>query len=228
MKVYTKLTFQMTEQGLEYVNSESFDYEGSVAFCKGDQVAKQAEVQQAAFNSQLMGIFTQQFDKQSQILDFLKNKMQPMIDNPTGFSKEAEAAMRTGATENISGQYENAQKAVQAQQFALGGRDLPSGVNEQVMGSIAQGQASDTAAAQNTITLQNEFLKQQNYWDAINALNGNAAQVNPLGYASAATQGGNTVANLSQAVTASQQSGLMNALVGGAAGIGAAYFGKKK
>jgi hypothetical protein len=63
----------------------------------------------------------------------------------------------------------------------------------------------------------------------VNALNGVAAEENPLGYASASSTAGGTVAGLSQAVTASNQSQLLGALggiVGGAAGgLGTAIGG---
>jgi hypothetical protein len=42
---------------------------------------------------------------------------------------------------------------------------------------------------------------------------------NPLGYANSATAGGNTVANLSQAYTNSQQSGWLNAALGALGGV---------
>lgn len=205
--------------GSRYVASEitELDYAGSVALCKGDATAKAAEEQQLQFNTQLMSIFQQQFAKQSQIFDFLKGKLQPMIDNPTGYSPEALAAMRTSATDTLSQNYQNAQRALQSEQFARGGRDLPSGVNAQLDAALQYAEASDKAGAQNTITLQNENLKQSNFWNAMNALNGQEAIANPLGYAGAATSGSNAVANLSQAYTASQQSGLMG-MLGGLAG----------
>jgi hypothetical protein len=192
--------------------------------CKGDDTAKKAEAQQAAFNQQLMGIFTQQYAKQSAVLDYLKNKLQPMIDKPTGYSDEALTAMRTSATDTISQAYQNAQKALQNKEFQQGGRELPSGVNAQLDEALMQAQATDKAGAQNTITANNENLKQSNLWNAMNVLSGNvASQFNPLGYANSATSGSNAVANLSQAVTASSQSGLMSTLGGIAgAGLGAA------
>src|SRR5258708_2676650 len=66
-----------------------YNDDAPVARLKGDSTAKAAEQQQAAFNAQLMSIFQQQFGRQSAIFDYLKGKMQPMIDNPTGYSDEA-------------------------------------------------------------------------------------------------------------------------------------------
>lgn len=217
MKVITKAVLDMETLRWEYV--EAHDEDCRPALCKGDDTAKAAEKQQMQFNQQLMGIFSKQFERQMEIFNFLKGKLEPMIDHPTGFGEDALAAMRTSATENITAQSDNAQRALQNQQFALGGRDLPSGVNEMQFGALKAMEAGKIADSQNQITLANEQLKQQNYWNAMNALNGQEAMLNPLGYANAATQGSNAVANLSQAVTASQQSGLMGMLGGAVGGI---------
>ena len=200
-----------------------YNDDAPVARLKGDSTAKAAEQQQAAFNAQLMSIFQQQFGRQSAIFDYLKGKMQPMIDNPTGYSPEALAAMRTSATDQLSNGYQNAQKALQTREFADGGRDLPSGVNAQLDSSLLTAEAADKSNAQNNITLANENLKQQNYWNALNVLNGVAVQENPLGYANSATAGSGAVANLSNAFTASQGPG-WGSILGGVAGgvLGAA------
>lgn len=224
MRITTKLVIDLNTGAV--LEHDSYEYEGMVVLCKGDDTAKQAEQQQAAFNSQLMQIFSQQFSKQSQILDFLKGKLTPMINDPTGYAPDALAAARTSATDTIAQQYQNADKALQAKQFALGGRDLPSGVNDQLTGSLLAGQASDTAKAQDEITLQNENLKQNNFWNAMGVLSGNVTNsINPLGYANTATEGGNTVANLSQAYKSSQSSQLLGALGGIASGVGSAFSG---
>lgn len=224
MKITTKVCLMWDEQAQRYVADpstwEGYEYDGPVAHCKGDDTAKQAEQQQAAFNANLMNIFNQQFVKQNEYRDFLAGKLKPMIDNPTGYSPEALTAMRTGATESIAGQYANAQKALQAKLATRGGdaATLPNGVNDQLLATLSEGQASDTAGAQNSITLADENLKQQNYWAAINALSGQEAMVNPLGYAGAVNSGGDTVANLANAFQNSTQSGWFNALAGGIGG----------
>lgn len=223
MFVYTKLTIDI-ETG-NVLEREGFDYFGPLALCKGDDSAKQAEQQQAAFNQQLMSLFSTQFASQQGILNTLKTTLMPMLQNPQGYSPEALAALRSQAKESADDSYANAQKAFQTQSFARGGRDLPSGVDEQISGAIANGAAAQEAGAQQNITLANENQKQTNFWNAINGLNGVSAQENPLGYASAATSGGNTVANLSGAVTNSQQSGLLGGILGGVFGAGGALLG---
>lgn len=218
-KIYTKI---ITDRDGNVLKSEYHLWGGKVDLCKGDSVAKQQEQQQLQFNTQLMGIFQQQFTKQSAVLDYLKGKLQPIIDaGGTGYSKEALTAMRTGATDQLSTAYQNAQRTLNNTENARnGGSDLPSGVNAQLDAALLHSEATDKAGAQNTITLNNENLKQSNYWNAMNVLSGNVSQqFNPLGYAGAYNQGSGNVAGLSQAVTASQQSGLMGALGGIAGGV---------
>lgn len=183
---------------------------------KGDSTAEAAEKSQEAFNTQLMSTFTQQFNSQQSTLNYLKGVLTPMINNPTGYSPAALAAMRTGATDSTSAAYQNAQKTLQNTEATRSG-DLPSGVNDQLNASLLNSEATDKSTAQNAITLQNANLQQSNYWNAINGLNGVAAENNPDSLASTATAGANGVANLSQAVTASSGP-TFGALLGGAIG----------
>jgi hypothetical protein len=217
-------------------------YVGPVAECKGDQTLKQSEMislqnqtQQMEFSKQLMGVFEKQYGDQKEVLDYLKAKMQPMIDNPTGYSEKALAAMRTSATDNLSASYQNAQKALNANRFAGGSRDLPSGVDDQLNAALLQSEATDKAGAQNNITLQDENLKQGNYWNSINVLNGVGAMFNPQSYAGASSSAsgasssaGEATANLGTAYKQSQNSGIMGligGLAGGAMSMGTSLFG---
>ena len=197
----------------------------------GDDLAKQSEQLQLNMQKQLLDAYTMQFGKQSKITDFITNKLQPQIDNPQGMSPEALTAARATALENVASQYANASKAERNREFALGGRDLPSGVNSQIQSSLDTAAASDTSKALNQIDLTNEDMKNANYWNAVNALSGNAAMLNPQSYAGETSTAGSSLASLSQAYNASKQSQLMSTLggiVGGgvSAGLGG-YFGKK-
>lgn len=234
-RVWTRAVYAWDDRLGQYIRledqSESYIHNGAVALCKGDSTAKESEhlseenqQNQMDFNKSLMDIFQKQFAKNSDVLDYIKGKMQPMLDNPTGYSAPALTAMRTSATDQISDQYQDAQRALNRKEFANGSEDLPSGVNEQLDAALLQSEASDKSTAQNSITMQDENLKQQNYWDAVNALSGVAAGYNPEGYAGATTSAANsastaagTTANLSQAVTASSGP-TFGAILGGLAG----------
>jgi hypothetical protein len=195
----------------------------------GDKTAKASEVAQANFTNTLQANYSKQFAAQTAVLAHLTKTLDPMIDHQTGYSPEALAAMRTSATEGVTTAYDNAEQATQNRQFALGGRDLPSGVSAMELGSLEGGKASNIAGAQRQITLQNEQQKNANFWNAINAEQGNSAQMNPTNAADAANSGSNSVANLSGAYQASKQSqlmGVLGAAIGGAATLGSAKITK--
>lgn len=222
MRITTKLVIDVETGAVLY--RDSYEYFGSLELGKGDPTAQAAEQSQADFDNQLMKLMQAQYGKQSAITTYLTNQMIPQINaGGVGIAAPALTAMRTGATDTTSTQYENARKAAAASENSSG---LPSGVNAQIDSAILSEEAQAQSQAQNQITLANEQQKQQNYWNSINTLNGQAATENPLGYANAATSGSGAVAGLSQAVTASNQSQLLGALGGLAGGIGGALTKK--
>jgi hypothetical protein len=206
--------------------------ESSALLFKGDSTAKAAENQQMQFDSQLMGIFNQQYANQSGILKYLQGKLEPMITaGGKGYTDEQLASLRSGASDVNSQNFQNAEEALNNKISAASGGSKLTGVSGAALESQAgllNAEAQQEAGSQNAITQANANLQQQNYWAAINALNGVSAQVNPLGYAGSATSGSGAVANLSGAVTNANQSQLMGALGGIAGGVlgGAASAGK--
>ena len=62
---------------------------------KGDPAIKEQEQQQQAFNTQLQQTFSQQFGKQSGILNFLNQKLTNQVNNPQGFTPAQMAALNT-------------------------------------------------------------------------------------------------------------------------------------
>lgn len=224
MRITTKLTIDMNTGAM--LDHQFYEYAGPVALCKGDSTLRSQEKSQAAFTGTLMSTFKTQFANQSGILNFLSGKLQPMINNPQGYSPEALAAMRTGATETGATQFGNAQKALQESEAARGGNGLPSGVDAQLTAQNANSAAAQESQAQEGITLQNEQQKQNNFWNATNALNGVAAEENPIGYAGQSTAGSQAVGDLGTAYKNSQSSQLLGALgglAGGAAGALTSY-----
>jgi hypothetical protein len=193
----------------------------------GDSTAKQAEQTQAQLTQQLVNMMQTQFGKQSAVTDLVTKTLEPMLTNPEGYDPATLAALRTSATEQNAAAYAHAKQAAQNVSFTQGGRELPSGVNDQIQSILSSNEASNQANSQDKITLANEQQKQQNFITALNGLNGVATQLNPIGYANSADSSGNATANLSNAVTNSQQSGLLNALISGGASVGAAFAGRK-
>lgn len=192
----------------------------------GDSTLQAQEQQQLGFSQQLQQIFQAQYQDQHEVLQFLQGALKPMIENPTGYSPDALASMKTNAVDTISSQYDKAQAALN-NNFSNVDPSTTSGVRDMQEGSLKSAQAADTAGALNTISLNNENLKQQNYWNAMNVLSGNvASQFNPTGYAGAETNAANSTVNAGSAFKASQSSQLLGALGGIAGGVGTAIAGR--
>ncbi len=188
---------------------------------KEDTSAKGTEKSTSNFTNQLFSAFSQQFGAQSSILSFLTNKMTSQVNNPQGFSPEMKAALNTQATQGTAADYAKAQQATNAVNAAHGGNGLPSGVQAQLNAGNAAGAAAEQSQAQTSIGVADAQQQQQNYWNAVNGLNGTAAMYNPTSYAGAGTGAANAVAGLSQAVSQSQQTGFSNMLTNSfASGLG--------
>jgi len=179
---------------------------------KGDSTAKDAEKSQAAFTTTLQNAFKTQFATQQNVLKFLTGKMEAGITNPQGYDAATKSALNTNVIQDSATNFQNALKTAQAIDATHGGKGLPSGVQEQITGQLAGAQANSESAGLNQVQQQDAQLKQQNYWNSVNALNGTAAQINPLGYAGGANSGSGAVAGLSEAYSQSQQTGFLNTL----------------
>ena len=174
------------------------------------QLELQQTQQTMAFDQQLMGMFTQQFQNQQNQLNFLKGVMQPVISQAQtgqGFSDQALAAMRTSATDTISGQFANAQQALNQTLRTSGDANVPSGVTVGADTALLNSAAQQQAGAQNNITLASAQQAQSNLFNAANVLNGVAAQNSPNALMSGSLEGGSTVASLG-----SSQAALQNAI----------------
>src|SRR5271169_1973737 len=181
----------------------------------------------ASFGQSLMQDFQSQYSGQQSILNLLSSTFQGIIGaGGYGFANNAVNAMRTGATDTISGQYQNAQKALQERQATTQDANLPSGVAAQQNEQLLAAKASADSGAQNQITMANEQARQQSYYGALSGLSGVASMENPLGYAGAANQSGDVSASLVSADAAASKTGFMNSLENGlGSGIGGGLGG---
>lgn len=185
------------------------------------QLTQEQTQQTMQFDSQLMKLFTQQFNNQQQQLNFLKGVMQPVLSNAeagNGFSPEALAAMRTSATDTLSGQFSNAQAALNQELRTSGDVNVPSGVTAGADTALLNSEALAKAGAQRDITLANQEQATSNLFNAANVLNGVAAQNSPNALMNGAVEGGNSVASLGGA-----QSELQNAITNA---NNSSFFGK--
>lgn len=227
IRITTRAELIWDEQAQRYYTDptswEGYWCEGPVELCKGDDTLKAGEEQQMQFDQQLQQIFAAQYGQQQAQINYLNSILKPMAANPQGASQADLTAMRTSASDTIAQGTANAKQALNATEAARGGgTGLPSGVQAQLDAGVNVAGMQQESQAQNQITEYNENLRQQNFWNAINGLSGNAAMLNPQSYGSLTNQGGGTLANLGTAYYNSQQSGWLNAALGG---LGAAAGG---
>lgn len=185
------------------------------------QVTLDASKQQLAFDTTLQNLFKQQFASQKSTLDYLQSTVKPIVAQSLaghGFSPEAEAAMRTSATDSLSQQFTNAQAALNQTLKTSGDANVPSGVTVGANAALLNQEAIAKAGAQRDITVENEQFANSNLWNSLNVLNGVSAQTDPLGYSSAATGGSGAVAGLGKS-----QSDLQNSITNANSN---SFFGK--
>jgi hypothetical protein len=238
MRVHTQTVLQMTDDISVYipVSDEWYEYSNSLPIYKmgggsPDQTQVALENEELSFDTTLQGIFSNQYSNQAAQLKFLQGQLEPEITNPQGFTPAQLASQRTGATDTNAAQYQQAQEALNNEEVdASGGSKLTgvAGANVESNAQLLNAEAQTQAAAQENITQNNAVLQQSNYWSAINALNGVAAQENPLGYASASSQASSASSAASSANSqhiSATSSPLMGALGGAFGGAGTAAGG---
>jgi hypothetical protein len=236
MRIHTRLEYEWNDAGeLALVHEEGYEYSGPLALCGGggssDPEQDALEAEEASFDTTLQGIFSSQYATQAAQLQFLQGQLEPEIKNPTGYTPTQLATQRTEATDVNSEQYQAAQQALNNEVSQNSGGSKLTGVagaNEETDAQLLNAEAQAQAGSQETITQNNANLEQSNYWNAINALNGVAAQENPLGYATASTQASEASSAASNASTNRIQataSPLFGALGGAFGGLGTAAAG---
>ena len=185
----------------------------------GSGTTQDAERSQAAFTKTLQGAFTSQFGANTRLTSLINGQMWNVINRGgTGYAPAALAALRANATDTISGDFQHAQQALQEHEAQTGGQDLPSGVNAQLDAGLYAREAEAQASAANNITLENENLRQQNFWRAIGTLSGTNDKRDPAAFAGAANGAAGAEATLSGANTRANDSGMGGAF--------SQYFGK--
>lgn len=192
---------------------------------KAGEIMANVSSNQSWFDSEMANelrqLFYDQFGRQQNALNFLNSQAKAMVTNPTGFSPAALAALRAQSTDTVAGNFQNAQKALQEHEAQTGGSLLPSGVNANLDAGLYAKEAQAQAQGENEITLQNEDLKNQNYWRALGVLSGDAAAQNPQSYLSGSLDASAGVGSLADAATKANQSGFGSQLESGiASGLG--------
>ena len=207
---------------------------GQVAWCKGasSQQTDLANSQQNFYNT-LSSDYSQQFANQNAILSTLQSSLNPIVQagpNQFGFSTAETNNLNAQALQGTGQQYNNASKALGAQQAAQGGGNayLPTGAQSAQQAGLAAGAANQ--ASNQLLGIQQAGYQQghNNYEAAIGQLGGVAGMYNPTGYAGSANQAGgvaNSEANeVTQLNNAASPWNLVGGILGGAAGAGLDAF----
>lgn len=164
----------------------------------GDSILRNTESSWANQANFLTNAFKQQYGAQSAIFAQLTSHFSDMLKNPQGFSPAALSALRSGVVGQNATQFNNARQGIAATQAARGdfGSDVKSGVNAQISGQVAAGQAASTAGGLNEVEQANEQQKIQNQRVAESGLFGVAQGENPTGFAGAANSAAETTGSL--------------------------------
>jgi hypothetical protein len=227
MRVYTRII--INSETSELISREGYDYEGPVLQCKASDAENALSAEQSAFFQTLQNDYKTQFASQTNILNSLNSTFQPILAGGIGqfgFTPAEEAALRTGALEQVGGAYKNASTAVSEMMAARGGGNvsLPSGADAQVMGTIASQAAAAESGAQNQITQAGYAVGRQNFLEAANVLGGVAKMYDPAAYGDLANKSGSQAFN--EANIIQQQNNAWKGELGGTfAGIAGAFLG---
>lgn len=185
------------------------------------QLTSEQTQQTMAFDKQLMELFQKQYATQQTQLNFLTSILKPVAENAAagnGFTKPELAAMRTSATDELTAQEQNAQKALNQTLKTSGDANIPSGVTVGANLALQNQEFQANAGTQNQITVANAQQANSNLFNAVSALSGVAQQESPNALESGALEGGSTVANLG-----GTQGNLQNSIVNANSN---SFFGK--
>lgn len=145
----------------------------------------QLEGQQSDFYSLMNSYVQQQYGKQQGLLNELTNLYSPIaVAGPgkTGMTEAELNARNTAAIDTTAGNYAAAARSVGSRLARFGTAAGPSGVQEQIEGSIASRAAGQAAAEENQIQQENYMLGRANWEQAMAGLDNVARTYNPEAY----------------------------------------------
>lgn len=174
--------------------------------CGASSQQKDIEASQAAFYNELTSEYKGVFAQNQAILGTLTKSFQPILAkgiNQQGFSPEELATLNSQAVTGTGENYAKAKAALANQQAAEGGGNayVPTGVKEQQNLQLASSAAQNESAIEGKIASDNFATGRENYLSAAGALGGVASQLNPTGFAGAATGAGSAAATTADQIT---------------------------
>ncbi len=230
MKIYTHLVFDIDT--LSVVESEWYEYDGSVALCCGATAAQtQAQQGQADLFSQMTNQAQSVFGSSSQVFQQLQKTFAPIVaagPSQQGFSPAEASNLQSAAITNTGQAYKNAKEATGNAEDAVGGGntgDVTSGSRTATDLGIADSAAQQTSGELNQINEANYQTGRQNFDNATKTLESAPDVFNPATSAgSAAIGAGSASANTANNIAASNNSWMQ--VVGGVlGGVGGAVAG---
>lgn len=226
--IYSRVVIDIATGKIEYRSRAK--YYGPVIYLKGSTAAQNniSSEQQVFYNTMTQNYSTM-FAGQTAILKSLTDAFTPILQagpNQFGYGPQAQAAMRTAASDTNAAVYQNAQAAARSAEAARGGGNiyLPSGTDAQISAGITQAGAAQEAQAQNQITLSGYEAGRQNWLAAANVLGGAASTYNPAGFAGQTTGAGEAAASEANAIQKANAAASPWATVGGILGGVAGSF----
>lgn len=146
--------------------------------------------QSSSFSTLLSANYSQNFGKQSAILQHLNDILTPIAEagpGQEGFTPTEKAALNTRAIDTTAGNYRNAAQAVGNSLAGRGDSTLESGVDQQIKGTIASEAAGKLSSEELGITEADYATGRENWKSAVSGLGGVAAAENPGAIAGEAT-----------------------------------------
>ena len=195
-------------------------YDGSWDLCKESEEEKAAQAKQQEFSRSLLTTYKSLGSEANNILEVLTPQLTEMATNPQGFGATEYAALQAKIINDTGAQYSSVAKEA-ARSFATSNEaGLPSGVEEQVQGTIAATAAGQVAGESSNLAIANEQLKQQEKEFAMTSLSGIASTLNSQSLTAAGTGASSTKAQFDEASTVYNQGSLWRNILGGVVGTG--------
>jgi len=197
--------------------------------CSGGAVAASdiaLQKAQAAQVTQQNNDYNTTFAEQQGILNAQTARLNYVAANPMGYTPQQLASATTSINENTATAAKQAIGAAASFASSHGGADIGSGATGSLAGEIASSATLSKAGQLADVSRQNQSMKQQNFWTAINGLSNTGAEYGGAGSTAIGGSGnlGNDSVNAGSGALAAQQASWGNVMgvVKGVAGLGTA------
>lgn len=145
------------------------------------QTDEQLQQAQAAMTNTLNSDYSTTFAEQQEVLKQQVARMNYIAANPMGYTPQELATQKTAINENTAVAAKQALGTAAAYASAHGGADVGNGAVGELAGEIASGAAQSKAAQLNALSMSNEQIKRQNFWNATSGLNSAASELGGAG-----------------------------------------------